>query len=57
MQDNDPGLAGFYDNEFKKWHYKVTLIIAAGIACIFSLIFTASGIFQWIIMNRHSHNI
>lgn len=57
LQDNDPDLVVFYDHEFKKWHYKVTLIIAIGIACIFSLILTASGIFQWIIMNRNSHNI
>lgn len=57
LEDNDPEIVRFYDNEFKKWHYKLTLIIAFGIACLYGVIFTASGIFQWIIMHRNTYNV
>jgi hypothetical protein len=57
LQDNDPELALFYDNEFKRWHYKLTLIIALGIAVLYGVIFTASGIYQWLLMSRNSYNL
>jgi hypothetical protein len=54
---DDPELVLFYDNEFKKWHYMLILIIALGIACLYSVVLAASGIFQWVIMTRNSFKI
>jgi hypothetical protein len=53
LKDNDPELALVYNKEFKKWDYKLTLIVALGIASLYAVVFTASGIFQWVKMNRN----
>jgi hypothetical protein len=57
LNDNDPKVALSYDNQFKTWHYKLTLLIAVGIACLYGVILTASGIFQWIVIYRNSYTL
>jgi hypothetical protein len=57
LKDNDPEVVLFYENEFKQWHCKLTLIIALGIACLYTVVLAASGIVQWVIINRNSYNI
>jgi hypothetical protein len=56
LKDNDPELLLFYADEFKKWHYKITVIIVLGITCLYSVVLAGSGFLQWIIMNRNSYN-
>jgi hypothetical protein len=34
----------FYDNEFRKWHYKLVLIILFILICLFVVVYTISGL-------------
>ena len=45
----DKGMTRFYDNEFRKWHFKLIFIIVLGIASLYFIILNAPGFFQWVI--------
>jgi hypothetical protein len=51
--DNAADLTVFYDNEFRKWHYKLGLIIVLAITGLYAVTFTISGIFQWLMINHN----
>jgi hypothetical protein len=37
-------LKAFYDSEFRKWHYKLALIIILIITCLYIFIYTTSSL-------------
>lgn len=43
--DDDKVLALYYDNEFRKWHYKLVLIIAFIIAGLFAVLIGLSKLY------------
>lgn len=47
--DIDKALAKYYQGEFRKWHFKLALIVGGILVILFSLILNAPGFFNWIV--------
>ena len=45
--DQQNALKEFYDNAFRKWHFKVVFIIASLIGSMYALLLNSRGIFNW----------
>jgi hypothetical protein len=43
-EKRDKQLTVFYDNEFRKWHYKLTLIIVFILTCLFFVVYSLSAL-------------
>jgi hypothetical protein len=44
IRETDKMLSAYYDKEFRKWHYKLALIILFCLATIYALVINVSGL-------------
>jgi hypothetical protein len=49
MSESDKTLAKFYDDEFRRWHYKFIFILAGCFISLCTIIASAPGILEWMI--------
>jgi hypothetical protein len=46
--DSEKALAKYYRDEFRRWHFKLGLIILACTAGIYAAVFAAPAVLEWI---------